>query len=180
MQNEEIMDKNDRITIEAIKIVLGGIEATGELSAKEVLSKAKEVSFAWYMNTCEEELLLRCKILLQCFGEMGFFYEDKFDTIIKKIGWREQDLLKERGRKVKVTKGQIRRLIRRWNPVKQSMPIGKIIEDIIRKINSWELGVFSYTTEWNGKENIYQLIIKDEALFYDKTRNIYYEFEIDK
>ena len=173
------MDKSDRITIEAIKIILGGIESAGELSAQDILSKAIKICYKLYIRTCAEEFRLKCNLLLQCFGEMGFFYGDKFDTIIKEMGLEEQNLQKEGRKKVKVTKGQIRGLIGRWNPVKQSMPIGKVVEDIMQKINRWEVGVFSYSTEWNGKENVYQLIIKEKAFFFDKLRNTYYEFEID-
>ena len=100
--------------------------------------------------------------ILQETGLQNKEYHDIFEKISYTIKCDEVN----KPELVTVNKSQIRRLLGRWNPKLHSMPIDKVVMDIIEKVKSQELGLYCYWSEQKvGKEKLrfeYELFVEKE------------------
>ena len=87
------------------------------------------------------------------------------------------------GLKLTTLRSQVRGMIGRWRPSRDSpMTIGELVDDIIRKVKNHEEGRYIYqyhrtdvTTK--GDIEVYELVInKDESYFYDVKKFRFYTF----
>ena len=108
------------------------------------------------------------------------------NEILKKTGKTREDFFPKGyllGKRIKLTKSQVRGMIGRWRPSRDSpMTIGELVDDIIRKVKNHEEGRYIYqyhrtdvTTK--GDIEVYELVInKDESYFYDVKKFRFYTF----
>ena len=105
---------------------------------------------------------------------------------MKKTGKTREDFFPKGyllGKRIKLTRSQVRGMIGRWRPSRDSpMTIGELVDDIIRKVKNHEEGRYIYQyhrTDVTTKEDIevYELVInKDESYFYDVKKFRFYTF----
>ena len=181
------MEKKEEVMVEAIKLSLGRLNAVG-ISAKEVLEESIKYLCDLYSHTQQVEYLLKARIHIRVYFELGFLCgnnKDLFDTIeglLEKEGYGTVPFRKYCTKKILVNKSQIRGVLGRWNPKNHSMPINEVVMDIIRKVQKHQIGCYNYWTEQKyGRKRIrleYELHIReDEAVLYDVQKNYYYELE---
>lgn len=184
------MEDKERILVEAIKLSVGRLDTAG-ISAKEVLEESIKYLYDLYCRTQQVEYLLRAKLHIQAYMELGFLYDncrDLFGTIeelLKKEGCEAFQRNSHRIRKILANKSQVRSVLGRWSPKHHSMPINEVVKDIIVKVQKNQIGCYNYWTEQKyGRESIrfeYELYIrKEEALLYDTYKNYYYTLERGK
>lgn len=178
------METRDKITIEAIKSAMQSL-LIRELYPQEVIREAVEYLFHQYEKTKNPAFLEQAVLHIQAYLELGFTYESGetlFDNILKPLGLKREvrfPFMKYGVKEVKCNKSQIRGMLGRWNSKFQSMPIDDVVQDIIEKVASKEIGVYSY---WSGYKcgrnqpiSQYELTIsQDMNLFLDVQNNKYY------
>ena len=87
------------------------------------------------------------------------------------------------GKRVKLTKAQIRSMIGRWRPSRENpMTIGELVEDIIKKVKEHQTGRYIYRycrSDCTSGEDaeIYELVVgREESYFYDVRKFRFYTF----
>ena len=80
---------------------------------------------------------------MQAYANMGFALDEENKTIreiLKKTGKTREDFFPKGyllGKRIKLTKSQVRGMIGRWRPSRDSpMTIGELVDDIIRKVKT--------------------------------------------
>ena len=81
-------------------------------------------------------------------------------------------------KKVKLNKTQVRSMLGRWpTSSRQRMKVQEVVEDIIRKVENREEGVWYYKCEMT--EEMYELVISEQNMFFhDLRRCIFYTFAV--
>lgn len=177
------------VQVEAIKLAVWNIEAKGHFS-QEIL----ENSIIWLLERYKESknkvYLEKASDHIYAYLELGFCYEEieaQAAFVTENLGMEitEIDALKKRSYpKILLSKANIRRLIGRWNPRLQSMPISAAVDDIFEKAKEKQQGEYLYHCgkilcgqEEDGIwENTYRLYVDEEkAVFQDVNRYRYYQ-----
>ncbi|MFR2718743.1 MAG: hypothetical protein ACLTA7_05525 [Ruminococcus sp.] len=146
--------------------------------------KAVEQLYRYYEITMDEGYLETAFFHIQAYLEMGFPYEEReevFDNILKNLGKiRELEFPKKFycAKKVKLNKTQVRSMLGRWpTSSRQRMKVQEVVEDIIRKVENREEGVWYYKCEMT--EEMYELVISEQNMFFhDLRRCIFYTFAV--
>lgn len=178
------METRDKITIEAIKSAMRSLLIRG-LYPQKVIKEAVEYLFYQYEKADNMAFLEQAVLHIQAYLELGFTYESGetlFDNILKQLGLKREvrfPFMKYGVKEVKCNKSQIRGMLGRWNSKFQSMPINDVVEDIMEKVTSKEIGVHIYWSGYKSEQNSaldqYELTIsQDMNLFYDVQNNKYY------
>lgn len=126
---------------------------------------------------------------MQAYVNMGFALDEKNQTICDILNVTHQTIENFcpkgylPGKRVKLTKTQVRSMIGRWKPSKTNpMTIGELVEDIIRKVKEHQTGRYIYhycRTDCVSKEDaeIYELVVnEDESYFHDVRKFRFYTF----
>ena len=178
------MDREEnRLYIEAIKLAAGSVQYKN-ISVKDTMIKAVEQLYRYYEITMDEGYLETAFFHIQAYLEMGFPYEEReevFDNILKNLGKiRELEFPKKFycAKKVKLNKTQVRSMLGRWpTSSRQEMKVQEVVEDIIRKVENREEGVWYYKCEMT--EEMYELVISEQNMFFhDLRRCIFYTFAV--
>lgn len=178
------MDREEnRLYIEAIKLAAGSVQYKN-ISVKDTMIKAVEQLYRYYEITMDEGYLETAFFHIQAYLEMGFPYEEReevFDNILKNLGKiRELEFPKKIycAKKVKLNKTQVRSMLGRWpTSSRQRMKVQEVVEDIIRKVENREEGVWYYKCEMT--EEMYELVISEQNMFFhDLRRCIFYTFAV--
>ena len=110
------------------------------LSVKKTVERSLDYLWEWYQESGEERYLLLAKQHMQAYVNMGFALNEQNQTIRDIISILDQTIAdfypKDSlpGKRVKLTKAQIRSMIGRWRPSRENpMTIGELVEDIIKK-----------------------------------------------
>lgn len=184
------MEAKERVMVEAIKLSVGRLEATG-LSAKEVLEESIEYLSNLYTRTQRVEYLQKARIHIQAYSELGFLYNNHMELfytlegLLKKEGYGTEQLKRYKTKKIIANKSQVRGVLGRWSPKNHSMPINEVVMDIIVKVQNHQKGCYNYWTEQRYGQYCrrfeYELRIQnDEAVLYDAYKNYYYTLESGK
>lgn len=178
------MDREEnRLYIEAIKLAAGSVQYKN-ISVKDTMIKAVEQLYRYYEITMDEGYLETAFFHIQAYLEMGLPYEEReevFDNILKNLGKiRELEFPKKFycAKKVKLNKTQVRSMLGRWpTSSRQRMKVQEVVEDIIRKVENREEGVWYYKCEMT--EEMYELVISEQNMFFhDLRRCIFYTFAV--
>lgn len=181
----------DKIEVEVIKLAVSNMEALGQ-GRKYVLLN----SISWlrekYEQTSEKVYLYKAVWHIYAYLELGFLYSEGAAEFGRILEYLEQDakavfpMAYWDCKKVKLTRGNVSRLLGRWNPRCHSMKINDAVTDIIQKVSDKEVGQYTY---FSGKvisqekekvlwEHTFRLLIDSEdSVFYDVNQNKYYLFE---
>lgn len=140
-------------------------------------------------NSREERYLLLAKQHMQAYVNMGFALNEQNQTIRDIISILDQTIAdfypKDSlpGKRVKLTKAQIRSMIGRWRPSRENpMTIGELVEDIIKKVKEHQTGRYIYRycrSDCTSGEDaeIYELVVgREESYFYDVRKFRFYTF----
>lgn len=176
-----MQEKERNSYIEAIKMAAGSVQYRN-LSVKRTIIGAAEQLCWYYENLKDKSYLETATLHMQAYLEMGFPYEEGaevFDRILESLGTTREMQFPEKfytSKKVKRSKSQVRSMMRNWSASpRQSMKIGEVVEDIIRKTEKKETGIFYYECAVTG--DLYELVISEkEMFFHDIRRGIFYTF----
>ncbi len=178
------MDREEnRLYIEAIKLAAGSVQYKN-ISVKDTMIKAVEQLYRYYEITMDEGYLETAFFHIQAYLEIGFPYEEReevFDNILKNLGKRRELEFPKKfycAKKVKLNKTQVRSMLGRWpTSSRQRMKVQEVVEDIIRKVENREEGVWYYKCEMT--EEMYELVISEQNMFFhDLRRCIFYTFAV--
>lgn len=170
--------------VRSIINVLGSLNYRG-ISIKETLETSLFFLKQQYEFSKNKKYLELAVLYIQAYMSMGHVYEEEqeiFDDIVDELG-KDNVLFTKSfmcGKKVKLSRGQVRSMIGRWMPSKKNpMKIGEVVDDIIKKVSKREYGryYYEYTSAKRGGENsfLYELVInEEESFFHDITNQKYY------
>lgn len=181
----------DKIEVEVIKLAVCNMEAAGQTCKHVLLSSIRWLREKY--EQCGEKIYLQKAVWhIYAYLELGFSYDagrEEFDRIADYLQQDAEELFSivlRSYRKVKLTRGNVSRLLGRWNPRFHSMKINDAVTDIIQKVSEKEEGEYTY---FSGKvisrekekllwEHTFRLFIDSEdSVFYDVNQNKYYLFE---
>ena len=177
--------EEDRLFIEAIKLAAGSVQYKN-ISVENTMIKAVEQLYRYYKETIDKGYLETAFFHMQAYLEMGFSYEEGkgiFDKVLKNLGKRKELEFPKKfycAKTIKLNKTQVRSMLGRW-PIssRQEMKVREVVEDIIRKVQNREEGVWYYKCEMT--EDMYELVISEQNMFFhDLRRCIFYTFVIQK
>ena len=180
------MDREEnRLYIEAIKLAAGSVQYKN-VSVKDTMIRAIGQLYQYYETTMDKGYLETASFHIQAYLEMGFPYEEGeeiFDKILKSLGKTgELEFPKKfySANTIKLNKTQVRSMLGRWpTSSRQEMKVQEVVEDIIRKVQNREEGVWYYKCEMT--EDMYELVISEQNMFFhDLRRCIFYTFVIQK
>lgn len=148
------------------------------LSVKKTVERSLDYLWEWYQESGEERYLLLAKQHMQAYVNMGFALNEQNQTIRDIISILDQTIAdfypKDSlpGKRVKLTKAQIRSMIGRWRPSRENpMTIGELVEDIIKKVKEHQTGRYIYRycrSDCTSGEDaeIYELVVgREESIF---------------
>lgn len=179
-------DKNLRVKIEAIKIVLGTLPYVG-ISVEDAM-KMIVSEFEYFYEISNSEKYLQCALLhIQAYLEMGFNYNEDFNKILNVLGIERDDIFPKKfyTEKIKLNKSQVRSMLGKWKPG-NTMKIGEVVEDIINRVKFQREGIVYYKNDGTKKDlqnmdseiEVYELVInKKETYFHDIKRKKYFTFK---
>ncbi|MBC5745985.1 hypothetical protein FMM74_021160 [Lachnospiraceae bacterium MD308] len=175
-------DEENRVYIEAIKMVVGNLQYRN-MSIKETFINTVKQLEEYYIMSDKIKYLDVALLYIQVYLEMGFSYEDGrsiFDKIIQELGITKESVFLERKyrqKSIKLNRAQVRSMIGRWPASPhQEMKIDEVVSDIIAKVKESANGIYYYKSVVTN--DIYELVINDGGkLFHDIKRRIFYTFE---
>lgn len=174
--------------VEALMMTFGAMHHM-ELSIVEVMEQSMQWLVLMYNETNDESYYSILIAEIIAYINMGFSIP-KGNVIIDGIINRENILAEmyglRRGKKVALTKTQVRSMIGKWKPSKSSpMSIAQVVDDIIDKVQNKRIGTYQYTYrafDANArnimKSDRYELVItENESFFWDVKNFKFYIFE---
>lgn len=175
-----------RKDVEAVKLALKVAMRKG-VQAQETLMGSIRFLVECHRWSEDERYLLSAMVSLQAYMELGFPYGEykaEFDELMEKLGtFRE---LQFAGQYfpvavIPLTKARIKTAIGTWSASKyHTMPIGEVLEDIIGKVSTRQVGNYEYHShlqEDSRKDRVFELLVNEEASYlHDVQRDQYYLF----
>lgn len=187
----DIGRKNQMEEVENMYIMMFSLQTLQNygISIKETIENSLVHLWRWYQQSGEEKYLALAEQHMQAYVNMGFALDEKNQTICDILNVTHQTIENFcpkgylPGKRVKLTKTQVRSMIGRWKPSKTNpMTIGELVEDIIRKVKEHQAGRYIYhycRTDCVSKEDaeIYELVVnEDESYFHDVRKFRFYTF----
>lgn len=181
MKTKEVRNYIDshREDIEGIKVTVFLLDPN-YISIEKILAFSIKWEYKYFLQTNDKDYLLTGVLIIQAYLELGFTYDfvSKYSKpIIEALNIEFSSFYKPYyAEKVKLNKTQVGRLLARWRyPRTNGLKKPEIINDIITKVSTCQVGIYTYQ---NGMGNIYKSIVKQNGCyFHDKTCNRYYIFE---
>jgi hypothetical protein len=178
--------EQSRNCLEAIKLAAGSLKYKGLSINKTILLSIKHLQ-GYYLIDRDLKYLEAATLLIQAYLEMGFAYEscqEEFDDILKDLGTERSLMFPKKfyhSKRIKLTRPQVRSMIGKWSSSKKNkMLIITVVDDIIKKVNNKEIGVYSYCNHNISGKELYELVINiDEVYFHDINKCKYYTFFIE-
>ncbi|MDO4276773.1 MAG: hypothetical protein Q4D16_24185 [Eubacteriales bacterium] len=162
------------------------------ITIKETIYASLKNLLQWYQQSGNMGYLDIAMLHMQAYANMGFALDDQektVKTILELTEKTKSDFYPKGyipGRKIKVSKAQIRGMLGKWKPSKDNpMTIGEVVDDIIGKIKEHRVGhyIYQYQRKISGEQDepeVYELVInKDESYFYDVKKFKFYTFVED-
>ena len=181
-----IYSDNDRKEINAIKMAYGSLHyydiSIGETFAQSVLYLQE-----LFDRTGKEEFLKLAMLHIRAYAELGFnynTYREVFDPVLEQLKIDRilvTNAYLYSASRVKLTKTNVRRMIRGWRKNAHTpMSYDEVVDDIIDKVTHREDGIYTYKYSTGGRyENVYELVVSDAQCFFrDVSRNVYYNLEV--
>lgn len=144
-----------------------------------------EQSIQWltlmYDATNDEKYRVILKAEIMAYMNMGFSMP-KENAIIADAVNRESILDElyglRRGKRICLTKTQVRSMIGKWKPSKTSpMTINQVVDDIIEKVRDKQLGTYRYSCHSDETDSYELVITENESFFWDIRNYRFYVFE---
>lgn len=178
-----------REEIEAVKLSAQALPYRG-VSIHDTFAMSVKKLYVNYEATGDKRYLECALLQMQAYLEMGFVYESEreiFDKVLKELGTDKGKQFPKRyyaAETVKLTRPQVRKMIRRWSSsIYHTMPIDRMVDDIIEKVQNREYGTYYYHSCYspdrskNPADEVYELVVqKNECFFHDINGQKYYEF----
>ena len=121
------------------------------ITIRETVYKSLDKLLLWNKESENSKYLELALLHMQAYANMGFALDEENNTIreiLKKTGKTREDFFPKGyllGKRIKLTKSQVRGMIGRWRPSRDSpMTIGELVDDIIRKVKNHEEGRYIY------------------------------------
>lgn len=153
------------------------------ISVKDTVTKAVKYLLFWYHQTEDERYLRIAEIHMQAYVNFGYALnaeEDPVQKILELSGKSTEDFRPGRlffGKRVTLTKIQIRSMIGKWKPTAENpMTIAQVVDDIIEKVSNHKEGhyIYEYQRTVHGKPcppDIYELVVSDEICYFYDVKN---------
>lgn len=138
----------------------------------------------------EKKYLELAELYMYAYANLGYALDDEKEEIrelLSLMGKTKEDFYPYGfflGRKIGLTKPQVRSMIGKWKPSKENpMTISEVVDDIILKVSNHQEGhyIYEYSRKYAGhpaEPEIYELVIgKESSYFYDVSNLKYYTFE---
>ena len=147
------------------------------ITIRETVYKSLDKLLLWNKESENSKYLELALLHMQAYANMGFALDEENKTIreiLKKTGKTREDFFPKGyllGKRIKLTKSQVRGMIGRWRPSRDS-PMTKNHEEgrYIYQYHRTDV-----TTQ--GDIEVYELVInKDESYFYDVKKFRFYTF----
>nr|WP_297932776.1 hypothetical protein [uncultured Blautia sp.] len=186
------VSRNEEIS--AIKMAMSSLHYEG-ISIKATFFLCIERLLIYYDEFNDISYIKIAYRYILAYLQMGFIYsdyEDLFDKIAELLGTSRTQIILESGecgKKIKLNKYQIRKIIRRWSSSKyHTMTIDEVIEDIIFKVRNKLVGIYRYNSnkkpdisDEDLSNDLYELIVTfEESYLRDVRRGKYYTFMEEK
>lgn len=181
----------NEIQIEVIKLAVSNIEAT-QLSSKKVLID----SIVWLRESYEKfgdmKYLEKAIWHIYAYLELGYPYDEgdvEFQKILNISHLDKAEVfpnVKWGGMRIPLKKGNIRKILGRWNGALRSMKIDDVIEDIIKNVSEKKEGEYLYHCGKKMCDDIYGglwkhtfklYISSQESILHNINENQYYMLE---
>lgn len=160
-----------------------------DIPLAETLQSSLHMILGWYQNTGDKKLLELVRLHLQAYVNTGNALNPEVEEIhaaLEALGEEQAAFRPDTGfggRKIQLTRAQVRSMIGRWRPTKEnSMSIYEVVDDIISKVSGHQKGRYLYTYHrFAGSDNeipdTYELIIEEQgSYFYDVGNFRFYTF----
>ena len=160
-----------------------------EISLAETLRSSLHMILGWYQNTGDKKLLELIRLHLQAYVNTGNSLNPEMEeirTALETLGEDQEAFRPDAGfggRKIQLTRAQVRSMIGRWRPTKENpMSIHEVVDDIIAKVSGHQKGRYLYTYHrFAGSDDeipdAYELIIEEQgSYFYDVSNFRFYTF----
>ncbi len=150
-------------------------------SVVRVLEESMQWIVFMYDSTNDERYQDMLKAEIMAYMNLGFSMPKK-NPILESTVNRESILESlyglRRGKRIGLTKTQVRSMIGKWKPSKTSpMTINQVVDDIIEKVKNRQNGIYRYVCHV-GEQDVYELVITDkESFFWDIKNFKFYVFE---
>lgn len=176
------------LMVEALMMTFGAMHHMG-LSIVEVMEQSIQWLILMYNETEDKSYYSILIAEVAAYINMGFSIPQG-NAIIDEIMNKENILAEmyelRRGKKVALTKLQVRSMIGKWKPSKESpMSIAEVVDDIIDKVKNKRIGSYQYMYRPFDadarnimKSDRYELVItENESFFWDIKNFKFYIFE---
>ncbi len=180
------MNENKETTA-AIKLIIGSLPYQG-ISVINTMKKVMEYLCIYYEKTLEKKYLEIAIMHMRAYIELGFVYDElkrQFDFVLTLAGVSKKEIYRnvsgENQSAKKISKSEIRSMIRRWTSSKyHTKTKDEVVEDIIDKVERRSMGIYYYHSNQNPKnpksDDVYALVINEfESYFHDIKRNKYFK-----
>lgn len=154
---------------------------------REGITKSLEYLDVLYQVTKDKRYIDVAVLEIEAYLILGGDYcksREQFRKILSMVEIEEASLLTKYGaKKANLNRNEVKSLFRKWMPSKENpMKIAEVVDDIIQKVTTRQLGRYIYSYKGNGKKqyetDIYELIVdKTESYFHDVNRMQYYFFD---
>lgn len=174
-------------TTAAIKLIIGSLPYQG-ISVINTMKKVMEYLCIYYEKTLEKKYLEIAIMHMRAYIEMGFVYDElkrQFDFVLTLAGVSKKEIYRnvsgENQSTKKMSKSEIRSMIRRWTSSKyHTKSKDEVVEDIMDKVERRSMGIYYYHSNQNPKnpksDDVYALVINEfESYFHDIKRNKYFK-----
>ena len=178
--------------VEGVKMAVRGLESRGIVVKNTILNSISYLA-EQYMITGNLEYLMAAVSRIQAYLELGFCYEDNAeinDRILMELGTNRSEQFPRRvynAERIPPVRGRVRLLLGRWTGSAYStMKVDEIVDDIIRKVSTKEIGRYEYHSNANPNikqsgyrnDRIFELYVEEEESFLrDVQTNHYYTFQ---
>lgn len=177
------MDNRDaKRYVEAIKFAAGCLQYRS-ISVRQTLGDSISLLYSYYEKLNNKEYLEIAILHIQAYLEMGFEYEKyekTFNKVLESLGTSRCIKFPKKfymSNKIRLNKSQVKSMIKKWpaSPY-QVMKIDDVVEDIIKKVQDHQNGIFYYKCAVTG--DLYELVVSNKELFFhDVVRGKFYTFE---
>lgn len=157
---------------------------------KDTVSQSLGNLLGWYRQSGNRKYLEVALLQMQAYANMGFSVDDREPAvreILKLTGKNKENFIPQgivTGKRIKVTKNQIRNILGRWRSGRNnSMKVNEVADDIFDKLEHHKIGRYIYENHRNTEEepDIYELVInEEESYFFDVRTFRFYMFEKEK
>lgn len=160
------------------------------ITVRETIMESLQNLLEWYRQSGKEKYMELALLHMQAYANMGFGLDEE-EPVVQEIlsitGKTRNDFFPRGyvfGKKIKITKPQIRSMIGRWRPSGENpMTIDEVVDDIMRKLKQHKPGKYIYQYDrkisfGETEPEVYELVISDEeSYFYDVKKFRFYTFE---